>query len=257
MGGSYICYAHLAADNAMWGEGKARGAAIRSGWDYTKQVVSHVFDPDNLANIGYQALDKHAEGAFGIGDKVVTGLVDATTLVTDPGAIFDLEARTDQVIKQGYLPKGENLPYRMANEIYGRGLNDFILRVDGRVVKPVGSGLTMAMPWPVDDLKVYGSVRSPDGIKIFDDSYDFIDGATGTLDQYIDPNRDFIQKAIIYSRNKLNHIAYPQHSSTGSPYKIQLTYTDNDLIYGRNNFAPWKSDIDPSYARPYASYLNQ
>ncbi|WP_199609034.1 LysM peptidoglycan-binding domain-containing protein [Flocculibacter collagenilyticus] len=257
MGVEFNLEAHLAADNAMWGAGKARAAAIRNGWDYTKQVVSHALDPDNLANIGYQALDKHAEGAFWIGDKIVTGLVDATTLVTDPGAIFDLEARTDQVIKQGYLPKGENLSYRMANEIYGRGLNDFILRVDGRVVKPVGSGLTMAMPWPVDDLKVYGSVRSPDGIKIFDDSYDFIDGATGTLDQYIDPNRDFIQKAIIYSRNKLNHIAYPQHSPTGSPYKIQFTYTDNDLIYGRNNFAPWKPDIDPSYARPYASYLNQ
>jgi len=243
MGIDFNLDAHLAADNAMWGAGKARAAAIRNGWDYTKQVVSHVFDPDNLANIGFRA-----------GDELLTNIVDGTTLVTDPGAIFDLQARTDQVIKQGYLPKGEALSYRMAKDIYDRGLTDFTLRVDGRELSTIGP-MVSPLPFNLDDLKVHGSVGTSARGRIFDGDYDFIDDKTGTLDQYIDPNKGFIDQAIVYSRNKLNHIAYSQHSPSGNSYHIEYTYNDNDLLYGRKNFAPWRPDIDPSYADPYGSYL--
>ena len=49
----------------------------------------------------------------------------------------------------------------------------------------------------------------------------------------------------------------------GTPNKgVALNGVTSQVIertqrYHDNNFAPWKPDIDPSYARPYASYLNQ
>lgn len=142
----------------------------------------------------------------------------------------------------------------MSKEIYDRGLTDFTLRVDGRELSTIGP-MVSPLPFNLDDLKVHGSVGTSVRGRIFDGDYDFIDDKTGTLDQYIDPNKGFIDQAIVYSRNKLNHIAYSQHSPSGNSYHNEYTYNDNDLLYGRKNFAPWRPDIDPSYADPYGSYL--
>lgn len=69
-----------------------------------------------------------------------------------------------------------------------------------------------------------------------------------------------------YARNRLNEIALEQHTpeevnfldkaaterqAVAGEFRILFEYTDNDLIYGRQNMAPWKPDIDPSYADPY------
>ena len=242
---------------------KAFTAQSRLNSQMNQQRYYQLQQVESFGDMALNFADSIATAGFIAGDFLTTAAVDIVTLRSDPGAIFNLEARTDKVISQGYLPKGQELSYRMANEIYDRGLNDFTLRVDGRELTPIGSMVSplpfigsVPIPFPsdIDNLKVHGSVGSRNG-RIFDGNYDFIDDTTKTLNQYIDPNLGLIDKAIIYSRNKLNNIAYSQHSALGKPYHIEYTYNDNDLRYGRNNFAPWKPDIDPSYAAPYASYL--
>ncbi|MCT6699309.1 hypothetical protein [Rheinheimera sp. 4Y26] len=197
--------------------------------------------------------EKVTMAGFKHGDFILTAHIDAFTLLTDPNAIFKLEERTDKVISQGYLAKGEELSYRMAKEIYDRGLDDFVLRVDGRVIGTVGP---MVTPFPLDSLKVHGSVGTSPAGRIFDGDYDFLEG-NGTLNQTIPSGAGLLDSTIIYSRNQLNHIAYSQHSPNGKPYHIEYTYNDNDLMYGRKNYAPWKLDVDPSYADSYASYLTK
>ena len=225
-----------------------------------------------LANVGLGITDialKGADSVIGsglyVGDKVLTAAVDVATLVTDHNAIFDLEARTDEVIANGYLPKGEELSYRMANEIHSRALgpsdnsydtgadqDKYVLRLDARVIGNWGPVIT---PFPLDSLKVHGTATISDRGRIHDGDYDF-HSEDGSLYQEIPNGADLVKSARIYARNKLNEIAYPQHDPNGKAFHIEYTYNDNDLIYGRRNFAPWSPDVDPDYADPYSDYLN-
>ncbi|NQY38274.1 MAG: hypothetical protein HRT37_25735 [Alteromonadaceae bacterium] len=196
-------------------------------------------------------------------DTTVTGYVDLTK---EPDSL----GRTDQIIRQGYLPKGEELPFTMSQEIYDRGLDNFTLRLDGRPLDV--NRLGMVYSSNPDSVKVHGQGSLSDRGRIWDGDYDFFE-KRGTLQQTL--RQEFIsfepwselsnwdnnveiafKNSMTFGRNQLNYIAYNQHSSIGKPFNIQYTYNDNDLKYGRNNWAPWRPDIDPSYADPYGAYLS-
>jgi hypothetical protein len=150
------------------------------------------------------------------------------------------------------LGVGEEPAYRMMKEIWKRNTNDFTLRVDGRVVGAVGG---VATPFPLDSTKVLGNITVDSNGEILPDTYDFfprhrklndyLQGAS-TLDNVT----TFLHRAKTFSRNQLNEIAIQQHGQ-GSSFRISFEYTDNALLYGKKNIAPWRPDIDPQYAKPY------
>jgi len=218
---------------------------------------------DSIVTGGLQVADYVSDGVINaadnvvgaslyVGDQSLAGWVDIVTFATDPGAILDLDARTDKVIADGYLPKGETLAYRMANEIHGRALDKFVLRVDAREIDNWGP---VATPFPLDNTKVYGTVSVSERGRIHDGLYDF-HSKDGSLKQGIPDKAGFWTSARIYTRNKLNVIAFSQHNPEGKAFEIENTYNDNDLKYGRKNFAPWSPYVNPSYADSYGEYLN-
>lgn len=150
----------------------------------------------------------------------------------------------------------------MANEIHSRALgpsdnsydtgqDKYVLRLDARVIGNWGPVIT---PFPLDSLKVHGTATISDRGRIYDGDYDF-HSEDGSLYQQIPDGADLVKSARIYVRNKLNEIAYSQHDPNGQAFHIEYTYNDNDLIYGKRNFAPWRADVDPDYAEPYSNYL--
>lgn len=209
---------------------------------------------DNVLNGKFSdAVDDVAYAGFRIGDVIGTALVadtqmlkDAHNYLTGEGLPRSLEERADEAIASGHLAVGEKIRYDLTKEIWQRKVKEFVLRVDGRTIEIIFSDTVSPFPWNLDDTKAFGRVSTKDNGELNPDTYDFL-----PVKQKYPANATLLDKAKIYARNQLNLIAIAQHGIDGLPFKVDFVYTDNDLLYGRDNIAPWRPDLDPSYASPY------
>jgi hypothetical protein len=133
----------------------------------------------------------------------------------------DFVIRMEKMFQAGNAGKGHILTYEEAKWwwTYGKGKT---LRVDGRELSTIDFGLgDFVFPWPLDSLKVHGSVTpNPKNGRIFDGMYDF------------DPKPNPNYNPQLWIRNILNDMAIDEHG-TGTPYEIQYIYNDYELEHGR------------------------